>query len=258
MEIGFGFPLADPWFRQGTSRAGKPLIKQREKTYTGLKYIVNILFRRADKEQWKAPARGEEYLCAEGETMRCGTGRKNHAREGTTMKGNRRVLYAAMLAAAALHLVGAANALAADPAKPVLALTLTAQKEATVKDAEGKTKVVWQEATDVKPGDVLKFTIAYKNTGPAEARDGLVTDPVPKDTAYISGSAEGKDAEITFSLDGKTFQSPPQLKYKVRQADGTDAEYQATPEMYTHIQWKLLKPVPPGGAGSLSFRAKVR
>jgi len=189
--------------------------------------------------------------------MLYGTGSKNHAREGTTMKGKRRILFAAMLAAVAVS-VGATNAAAADPAKPVLALTLSVQKEATVKDAEGKPKVEWQEATDVKPGDILKFTIAYKNTGLAEARDGLVTDPVPKDTAYISGSAEGKDAEITFSLDGKTFQSPPLLKYKVRQADGSDAEYQATPEMYTHIQWKLLKPVPSGGTGSLSFKAKVR
>jgi len=173
------------------------------------------------------------------------------------MKGKRMLLFAAMLAAVAVS-VGAADAAAADPAQPQLALTLTVQKEVTAKDAEGKTKVEWQEVMDVKPGDVLKFTIAYRNTGPAEARDGLVTDPVPKDTAYISGSAEGKDTEITFSLDGKTFQIPPRLKYKVRQADGTEAEYQATPEMYTHIQWKLQKPVPPGGTGSMSFKAKVK
>ena len=203
------------------------------------------------------PARGEVYLRAEGETMRFGTERKKQLREGTTMKG-KRFLISALIVAAALHLAGAANALAADPAKPQLVLTLTAQKEVTVKDAEGKAKVEWREEMDVKPGDILKFTIAYKNTGPAEARDGLVTDPIPKETAYISGSAEGKDAAITFSLDGKTFQDPPLLKYKVRQADGTEAEYQATPEMYTHIQWKLLKPVPPGGTGSLSFKAKVR
>jgi uncharacterized repeat protein (TIGR01451 family) len=238
-------------------RAGKSLNKTTRKIYKQMKYIVNILFRRAEKEQWEAPTRGEEYLCAEGETLRFGTGRKNHLREGTTMKWKRMVLFAAMLAAVAVS-VWATGAAAADPAKPQLALTLTAQKEVTVKDTEGKAKVEWREVTDVKPGDILKFTIAYKNSGPAEARDALVTDPVPNDTAYISGSAEGKDAAITFSLDGKTFQDPPLLKYKVRQADGTEAEYEATPEMYTHIQWKLLKPVPPGGAGSLSFKAKVR
>jgi len=170
----------------------------------------------------------------------------------------KRMVVVALVFAAALHLLGAANALAADPAKPELALTLTAQKEVTVKDAEGKTKVEWREVMDVTPGDILKYTIAYRNVGTVEARDGRVMDPVPKETAYVSGSAEGKDAEVTFSLDGKTFQAPPLLKYKVRQADGTEAEYQATPEMYTHIQWKLLKPVPPGGTGSMSFKAKVK
>jgi uncharacterized repeat protein (TIGR01451 family) len=189
--------------------------------------------------------------------MRIGTNRENRLKEGTPMKGKRLLLFAAMLAAVAVS-VGATGAAAADPAKPELALTLTAQKEATVKDAEGKTKVEWQEVRGVKPGDILKYTITYRNVGTVEARDGRVVDPVPQETAYVSGSAEGRDTVISFSLDGKAFQDPPLLKYKVRQADGTEAEYQATPEMYTHIQWKLLKPVPPGGAGSLSFKAKVK
>jgi uncharacterized repeat protein (TIGR01451 family) len=189
--------------------------------------------------------------------MRFGTSRINHSREGTTMKWKRMLLFAAMLAAVAVS-VGATNAAAADPAKPELALTLTAQKEVTVKDSEGKTRVELREVKDASPGDIVKYTIAYKNVGTVEARDGRVVDPVPKETAYVPGSAEGKDAAITFSLDGKTFQDPPLLKYKVRQADGTEAEYTATPEMYTHIQWKLLKPVPPGGTGSVSFKVKVR
>ena len=170
----------------------------------------------------------------------------------------KRMFMALSIVAAALHLVGATNALAADPAKPQLALTLTAQKEVTAKDAEGKPKAEWQEVRDVKPGDILKYTITYRNVGTVEARDGRIVDPVPQETSYVSGSVEGKDAEITFSLDGKTYQAPPMLKYKVRQADGTEAEHDATPEMYTHIQWKLLKPVPPGGTGSVSFEAKVK
>ena len=189
--------------------------------------------------------------------MRFKTSGKNHLMEGTTMQGKRMLLFAAMLAAVAVS-VGVLDAAAADPAKPDLALTLTAQKEVTGKDAEGKTKVEWQEVKEAGPGDIVKYTIAYKNVGTVEARDGRIVDPIPKETTYVSGSAEGKDTAITFSLDGKTFQDPPLLKYKVRQADGTEAEYTATPEMYTHIQWKLLKPVPPGGTGSTSFKAKVK
>jgi uncharacterized repeat protein (TIGR01451 family) len=173
------------------------------------------------------------------------------------MKGKRMLLSAAIFAVMFL-LVWAAYAPAADTGKPELSLTVTAQKEVTGKDAEGKTKVEWQEIKEVNPGDIVKYTIAYRNVGTVEARDARVVDPVPKETTYVSGSAEGKDTAITYSLDGKAFQDPPLLKYKVRQADGTEAEYQATPEMYTCIQWKLLKPVPPGGAGSVSFNAKVK
>lgn len=173
------------------------------------------------------------------------------------MTGKRMLLSAAIFAAMFL-LVWAAYAPAADPAKPELALTLTAQKEVTVKDAEGRTKVEWQEVKDVSSGDIVKYTIAYRNVGTVEARDARVVDPVPKETTYVPGSAEGNDTAVTFSLDGKAFQDPPLLKYKVRQADGTEAEYQATPEMYSHIQWKLLKRVPPGGTGSVSFHAKVK
>jgi uncharacterized repeat protein (TIGR01451 family) len=108
------------------------------------------------------------------------------------------------------------------------------------------------------PGDVLKYTITYRNAGSAEARDGSVVDPVPKDTCYVPGSAEGKDTAIAFSIDGKRFLEPRMLKYRERRADGTEAERTAPPEMYTHIRWKLLKAVPPGGAGSVSFKARVK
>jgi len=173
------------------------------------------------------------------------------------MNGKRKSLLAAVLAAALL-VSGAAIAPAADPAKPELALTIDVRKEAIVKDAEGKEKVEWREAKDVSPGDTLRYTITYKNVGKSEARASRVVDPVPKGTAYVSGSAEGKDAAILFSLDGKNFKEPQLLKHKARLADGTEAEFPAPPEMYTHIQWKLLKAVPPGGTGSVSFKVKVR
>jgi uncharacterized repeat protein (TIGR01451 family) len=105
---------------------------------------------------------------------------------------------------------------------------------------------------------VLRYTIHYINKGSAEARNAVIVDPVPEGTSYIGNSAEGESSFITFSLDGKTFQSPPMLTYRVKQEDGTEKEYRATPEMYTHINWKLFKPVSPGGSGILNFRVKVK
>ena len=168
------------------------------------------------------------------------------------MKRNRFLLVLVVLA------FTASAALAQIGEKPELMLTLSAQKEVTVPGEDGKPKTEWQEVQSTSPGDELKYTIRYENKGEAEARDAKIVDPVPQNTSYISGTAEGESAEITFSLDGKTFGPPPLLKYRVKQADGTEVEYVATPEMYTHIQWKLNKAVPPGGTGSVSFKVKVQ
>lgn len=142
--------------------------------------------------------------------------------------------------------------------KPELVLTLSAQKEVVGKGPDGKSKTEWQDVKTGNPGDVIRYTIAYRNGGKSDARDAVIVDPVPKGTTYIPGSAAGEGAQITFSLDGKTFQAPPQLKYKVRQPDGSEASLVASPDMYTHIRWTFLKPVPPEGKGAVSFKVKVR
>lgn len=152
----------------------------------------------------------------------------------------------------------ATAALAQVGEKPDLALILSVQKQVAVTGEDGKTKTEWQPVQTTGSGDVLKYTIRYENRGKAEARGAKIVDPVPEGTSYISGSAEGEGTEIVFSLDGKIFQSPPLLRYRVRKADGAEVEYVATPEMYTHVQWTLSKPVPPGGTGSVSFHVKVR
>ena len=152
----------------------------------------------------------------------------------------------------------ATAALAQIGEKPELVLTLLPQKEMTVKDQDGKSRTEWQEVQSTQPGDVLRYMIRYENKGKGEAKDATFVDPVPQGTIYIGESAEGEGAEITFSLDGKTFRQAPLLTYKVRRADGSVTEHIATPEMYTHVQWKLSKPVPPGGTGSVSLKVLVR
>jgi len=173
------------------------------------------------------------------------------------MNGNRKLLPAVLLAAALLA-AGGGIARAADPARPDLALSTEVRKAVVVKDARGEERTEWREARDIRPGDTLKYTVSYRNAGKAEARDARVENAVPKETAYVSGSAEGNDASVTFSVGGKTFQEPPRVRYRVRSVDGTETEFLATPEMYTHIRWTLHRPVPPGGSGSVSFQVRVR
>jgi uncharacterized repeat protein (TIGR01451 family) len=142
--------------------------------------------------------------------------------------------------------------------KPNVVLKLSVQREVLVKDASGKWRAEWQEVQSFQPGELLKYNIAYTNESKVEARNVVIVDPIPEGTTYVPNGAEGKNAEITFSVDGVNFQVPPLLKYTVKLTGSQEQELFATPEMYRHIRWRLTKPVPAGGTGLVSFKVKVR
>lgn len=142
--------------------------------------------------------------------------------------------------------------------KPDIVLKLSVQKEVLLKDQNGKWRAEWQEVQNFQPGELLKYNISYRNAGKTEARNVVIVDPIPEGTSYVANGAEGNNAEITFSVDGKNFQVPPLLKYTVKLPGVREQELYATPEMYTHVRWKLLKPVPAGGTGVVSFKVKVK
>jgi uncharacterized repeat protein (TIGR01451 family) len=141
--------------------------------------------------------------------------------------------------------------------QPRIALSTGAEKEVIVQK-DGK-KVVERIPLDkASPGDTVIYTITYRNEGETEARDILVNDPIPRGTVYVLNSAEGKDADITFSIDnGKTYSKPP-IKYMVKKADGTQEETEAPAEAYTHVKWVINKAVLPGQAGQVSFKVSVK
>jgi uncharacterized repeat protein (TIGR01451 family) len=142
--------------------------------------------------------------------------------------------------------------------QPNLLLNLTLHKQTVNIDEEGKTHTQWQAVEATDPGDILRYTLHYRNEGTGEARGATFNDRVPEGTVYLPGSAEGKDTEVTFSLDGKSYQKPPMLTYKIKQPDGSEVEATASPDLYTHIKWKLTKPVAPGVSGTVSFMVKVK
>jgi len=108
------------------------------------------------------------------------------------------------------------------------------------------------------PGDVLVYTLTYRNAGNVAAADAAIVNPVPKGTVYRLNSASGSDAEITLSIDnGQTWQKPPAM-VQVKKSDGTVEMKPAPPERHTHVRWIIKKPVQPGQSGQLSFKATVR
>jgi len=141
---------------------------------------------------------------------------------------------------------------------PDLDLKLSVEKKVVLSNAEGETRTEWREVRNLKPGDMLKYTITYTNTSTTEARDAVIVDSVPFRSEYVNDSAAGKNTEITFSLDGNVFQPPALLKYRVTAPGTPEQEFSATPEMYTHIRWPITKPVPTGGAGKVSFKVILK
>ena len=136
-------------------------------------------------------------------------------------------------------------------------LKTNTEKEITETNAKGEKVVTRFEVgkSKVVPGDVLVYTTTYKNNGGKPAENIVITNPVPKHMNYVDKSAEGKGMKIDFSADhGKTYGAPETLFI----TEGQGKKRQATAEDYTDIRWSLLKPLPSGGTGSVSFKAKLQ
>lgn len=138
-------------------------------------------------------------------------------------------------------------------AKSVVSISITAEKEVTINKEK---KMV--AAREIKPGDVIFYTIHYVNSGDSEATNAILDDPIPQGTVYIEETAYGKDADITFSIDGgKTFKKPSVLTYEVKLPGGKVEKKVASPEKYTHIRWTFKK-IPSGAKGQVGFQVQVK
>ena len=138
-------------------------------------------------------------------------------------------------------------------ASPLIQVSMKAEKEVIVN------KVAKKVAADkVNPGDVIFYTINYVNSGNEGATDAFLDDPIPKGTVYITGSAFGENAEITFSIDGgKTFKKPSLLTYEVKTPEGKIEKRSASPEKYTHVRW-TVNTIPAGGKGQVGFQVRMK
>lgn len=90
------------------------------------------------------------------------------------------------------------------------------------------------------PGTLLTYTITYLSNGSTPAYNVAIVDPVPAETAYVSGSASGAGVTIEFSHDGGAS------------FDGSDAA------PVTHVRWSFSAPLAPGETGQVSFQATIQ
>jgi len=141
-------------------------------------------------------------------------------------------------------------------AAPNVEVKIRAEKEKVVtKDGKKVTKMV--AVKNITPGEIIHYTILYRNTGNEAATNAVVSDPIPKGTTYVPGSATDVE-ELSFSIDGgKTFKKPALLTYETKGATGAIEKRTASPEEYTDIRWVIDK-IPAGANGKVSFQVKVK
>lgn len=159
--------------------------------------------------------------------------------------------------AARIALVAAALLMtAAAWAAPDVEIKVKAEKEKIVtKDGQKVKRLV--PAKSFSPGEVIDYTILYRNKGNEPATGVVLNDPIPKGCVYIPGSAS-ENGEVAFSIDGgKTYKKQSLLTYEVRLPNGTVEKRTASPEDYTNIRW-TINSIAPGENGKVHFQVRVK
>lgn len=142
-------------------------------------------------------------------------------------------------------------------AKPNVKIRVEALKQIVVEE-KGQKVIKRVPANEAKPGDTIIFHLYYHNDGDESAKDAMLVDPIPMETAYIEGSAFGAGSEITFSADeGKSYDEPENLFREKKLADGTVEKRLISARFYTHIRW-VVEEIKPGKGGMCSFQVQLK
>jgi uncharacterized repeat protein (TIGR01451 family) len=112
-------------------------------------------------------------------------------------------------------------------------------------------------ATDVLPGDVIRYLLRFTNTTAQPVQNVVFSNPVPAGLRYVAGSAtaEAAGTSVTFSLDGgRSYSAQPMIEVV---ENGERRNVPAPPAMYTHVRWTVSGWVQPGAAVVSQFRAEL-
>lgn len=151
----------------------------------------------------------------------------------------------------------AASPCFSDEQKPRVMLNVKGEKEVHL-IRDGKNVVELAPMDETARGDILVYTLTYQNNDTIIVKNLTVVDPIPEHTEYVSGSAEGKDTKILFSINGGATYLEPPITYKSLDSNGKETVQTAPPELYTHIKWIVQRPVHPNETGTTTFKVKVK
>lgn len=129
-----------------------------------------------------------------------------------------------------------------------------AEIEIETKDAQGKVERKRAPVAKAIPGTEVFYTTTFKNVGTKAASNIVINNPVPANTLLVAGSVFGSNMDITYSLDGKAFNTPDKLKVK----DKDGKEVTATAADYTAIRWAYKGELPVGKLETAGFRSVIK
>lgn len=146
---------------------------------------------------------------------------------------------------------GAANAGKADAASsgPTVVALLSVARVVT--GADGKEQLL--SADKVAPGDLLEYSVTYRNQGSSSVRQLLAVLPIPAGMHYLP--ADKLPAGLQASLDGKHFAAVP-LKQRVRLADGRSEDQPVPMRDYRALRWSFAE-LPAAGQVGVAARTRV-
>ena len=134
-----------------------------------------------------------------------------------------------------------------------LKVTSKVQKMIVV-NKDGKQSYEFLPATKVLPGETVQYNTFFENISDKPADNINIVNPIPKHLVYLPNSAQGKNTQIVFSVDGgKNYGKAGTLR--VKRADGK--LHLAKPSDYTHIQWQYLGNLAPNTKQAVGFRARL-
>ena len=135
-----------------------------------------------------------------------------------------------------------------------LKVTSKVQKMVIVTKNDGNKAYEFMPATKVLPGETVQYNTFYENVGNEAAENINIVNPIPTHLVYLPNSAQGKNTDIVFSVDGgKHYGKAGTLKVR-----GTDGKlYPAKPSDYTHIKWQYLGSLAPKTKQAVAFRARL-
>ena len=154
----------------------------------------------------------------------------------------------------AIFALGLLTAFVAPAAATGLEAVQTVERAVVTVDENGARQTAFEPATQIAPGDELRYSLAYNNTGDQSALELNLVMPVPAEVDLIAGSAETDLAVVSYSVDqGVTFGALEELTVM-----DADVAREATAKDVTHVRWTMLGAVEPEATGTLSFRGVLQ